>query len=172
MLDAGELVECVFAYTGPPRILVDVVTEPPGHPQSFEIQSSGDTFTLTDTGEPVVSGALATGTSYSVSGNVPSGWGAPVITCTSSKLAGFGGTPADIVLEHGELVTCEFAYGATQSDIELNVVTAPPGSAQRFPIILQRKQGPAQGFETIQIVSLADDSVPYVERGLGAGTSR
>ncbi len=118
VLDPGELVACVFTYTGPPRIALDVVTEPPGHPQPFEIEHSwlGDgsetfDFTLTDSSDPEVSDALETGMSYAVAGDVPTGWDAPVITCTSSKPTGFSGTPADIVVEHGELVTCSSPTG-------------------------------------------------------------
>ena len=133
VLEHGELVTCEFAYTGPPRIALDVVTAPSSDPQPFEFDASwlSDTFTLTDDGEVLVWDGLAEGVPHSLSGSLPSADWQQDVTCTSSSAPGATEDPAAIVLDPGELVACVFTYTGP-ARLTLDVVTAPSADPQPF----------------------------------------
>ena len=124
-LASGETVTCTFVNEKDAHIVVEKQTNPDGDPQSFSFTASydGDGFSLSD-GQSDDSGDLTAGT-YSVSENVPAGWGLVSAVCSD-------GSPASaIALAAGETVTCVFT-NEKDAHIVVQKQTLPDGSPQSF----------------------------------------
>ncbi|HET7686743.1 MAG TPA: hypothetical protein VFM19_10080 [Candidatus Limnocylindria bacterium] len=86
------------------HIIVDKVTQPAGHAQSFAFSLTGpgstnESFSLTDAATPADYEVQA-GTGYSVTETVPSGWTQVSAICSD------GSAPTNISVSVGETVTC------------------------------------------------------------------
>jgi uncharacterized repeat protein (TIGR01451 family) len=122
-LDAGEIVTCTFNNTERGTILVDKVTDPSGHSQTFDFSASWDggvdpDFSLADLSPLATSGFIMPGT-YWVSETVPAGWDLTSATCND------GSAPSAIDLDAGETVTCTFNNAIQRGTIIVEKVTVP-----------------------------------------------
>ena len=129
-LDVGETVMCTFTNTMRGTIIVDIVTNPSGDPQSFDFLLTGpdairQTFSLTDTAPPRGSGPVKPGT-YAASETALTGWDLTSATCSD------GSPPSSIILDPGETVTCTFT-NTKRGTIIVEKQTNPDGAPGSFP---------------------------------------
>ena len=152
----GENVTCTFTNTQNGTVIVDKVTNPPGHPESFGFTSNlpgNATFSLTDLSPPK-SVSVAPGT-YTVTEDaaLPAIWMFTGVECVDSK--GNDSTESDrtgtAVVEAGETVTCTF-NNAKKGTVIIDKVTNPSGDSQQFGFT-----GDLPGNGTF---SLADSTTP------------
>jgi hypothetical protein len=134
-MGGGGHVECYYVNDFKDHILVDKVTVPAGDPQSFSFSLTGGpdniskSFSLTDQAAPFDSGALTSGSGYTVSESTPAGWTLTSAVCTDGTNT-FG--PANMTLGvPGTSITCTFT-NTKQGHIIVVKQTDPTGSPQSF----------------------------------------
>jgi plastocyanin/uncharacterized cupin superfamily protein len=144
-LQAGETVTCVFTNTlQRGQIIVDKVTDPSLHAQSFAFHGSwggatGTDFFLTDQAAPYSSGPLLPG-AYSVGEMVPPGWDLTDIACrvsagtvlTFREVLRVPVNPSNITLGAGETVTCVFTNTLQRGHIIVQKVVDPATDPTQF----------------------------------------
>jgi hypothetical protein len=160
----GDAVDCTFTNTKRGHILVDVVTDPAGEPQVFDLTLKGgpapvsDSFALSGAAPPYDSDAIEPGL-YSLAqvGSDPQ-WDLTGITCDD-------GSPATaIALDPGETVTCTVT-NTKRGEIVVDVATDPAGDPQPFAFTLTA--GPSA---LDQAFSLTDQSAAHASGFLLPGT--
>ena len=125
VLEAGEVVACVFTNEKDAKIIVEKQTLPNGDPQPFHFDASYDEggFDLVDD-QQSDSGDLDPGT-YDVSEDVPAGWDLTSAVCSDES------DPEAIELSAGETVTCVFT-NTKRGSIVVEKQTLPNGAAGTF----------------------------------------
>lgn len=103
---ASDEAEVTIAEAPPGHIIVVKQTDPPNSPGSFAFTASygSGSFNLAH-GQSNDSGPLPSGVTYSVSETVPAGWTLANAVCAGDD---DGNSPASIVLDPNETVTCTF----------------------------------------------------------------
>lgn len=131
-LDPGETVTC--AYTNAPwgMLLVDKQTDPAGATQEFGFGwgppgEDGESFVLTDAGEPFATGPVGPG-EYRITEETVPGWTLTDITCTGASGEVVVEVPAVTVdVGLGETVLCTFT-NETEPSADVSVTKTVEGA--------------------------------------------
>jgi len=156
-LDPGETVTCTFTNVKRGHLIVDVVTDPSGDPDTFDFGVTGGpsdmsaSFSLADLTPPYDSGMLQPG-AYAISDSSPGAeWDLASADCDDQS------DPSQVGLEAGETVTCTYTY-VKRGHVLVDVTTDPSGEPDIFDFTLAG--GPADA-ALDQAFGLADASAPH-----------
>ncbi len=140
-LGRGTRVDCVFPYEGLGRIVLDVVSDPPGHPQKIRFNPDwADEIYLSDTDEPLEVAVSDPGPhNFSMIGSYEGWWIDP--NCRSD-IDGLEPFPFEVL--PGEIVTCT-VVAHVPGQILIDTVTTPAEFGGGMPYMVSWEQEEWEG---------------------------